>query len=161
MMVQLFTNRHIHNLFSQNSGYSMNLISRFKKSVKNGFRAIWIKLWDYADPELKRMCVMASLYSVIVQCKTNECEKISHLNSNMKLVRDEAALRLPIHYGPYVWKGVIAIDKIDKADLTTDQFFMRLIRKTPCWMKYADDATFLKDLKTLFKLSLHEKCIPN
>jgi hypothetical protein len=90
---------------------------------------------------------MASLHAVLMHCRDNEGNKISQLNGELNLVRDEAALRLPTLFGPYVWTGLIPIEKVD---LQSDRYFKRIARMTPCWLWYTDEASFIADLKALY-----------
>lgn len=97
---------------------------------------------------------MASLHAALLECTDDEQKKIDRLNSKMQLVRDVNALRLPTLFGPRMWKGILPIDKID---LTNDAYLMRIVRKTPCWLLYTDEETFIQELKQLFYFCAWEK----
>ena len=132
----------------------MSLISRFLRLKENPFKVFWVWIWNHLDNGFKRMCVMASLHAALVQCRDHECERISSLNSVMRLVKDESALRLPTLFGPYVWKGILPIEKVD---LESDKYFERIARKTPCWLLYTDKETFVSELKQLVHYCMKER----
>lgn len=125
----------------------MSLISRFLRPISNPFSALWLYVWKHLDCGFKRMCVIASLHAALVQCRDNEEERIAALNSSMCLVRDSNALKLPTLFGPYVWKGVLPIEKVD---FGSDKYVERIARMTPCWLLYTDRQSFIQELKQLF-----------
>ncbi|AEH03600.1 hypothetical protein AVT69_gp175 [Pseudomonas phage PhiPA3] len=132
----------------------MSITNRIMRPVRKVAEGLWLFFWNRVDDDLKRLCVMASLHAALVQCRDHECSRIARLNSTMRLVRDESALRLPTLFGPYLWKGILPIDK---NDLTSEKFYKRIARKTPCWLLYTDECVFIEDLKQLMQFCMRER----
>lgn len=122
--------------------------------VAQPFRSLWIKVWNLFDDDFKRMCVMASLHAVLLKCNDTECLKLLKLNAKMHLVRNIDDIRFPTFLAPYLWKGILPIEKIN---LKSDRYFERVFRMTPCWLLYTDKAKYINEIKQLFLYCAWEK----
>lgn len=116
----------------------------FKKIVKGLSGTIWTKIWAYADTDLKRLFLYASLHSALTKCGPHQTEEIKSLNESLNLVKDHSALKLPMLYARRIWGNLTPLDKID---ITSDRFIQRVIKKTPCWLRYTEDQEFREDLQ--------------
>lgn len=109
---------------------------------------IWLALWERVPDRSKRMCVLASLYARIMGITEDDTEQLANLGRGLELSRDPKALRLPALMAPYLWRGVRRGQPVETE--RQDVVVSRLLRKTPCWLRYADDTTMRDDLHTLF-----------
>lgn len=89
---------------------------------------------------------MSSLHAQLTACCESDQEKLERLNSDLKLVGDVSAMRLPTLFGPMIWKG---IKPLAKMDVINDRYFERLVRHTPCWLLYTDHQSFIQELKEM------------
>ncbi len=126
----------------------MSLKYKFTDLILNPIYKIWAWIWGRLDCEFKRMCVMASLHAVLLKCDGSDPEKIKQMNDSLKLVRDVNALKLPTLFGPMLWKKVLPINKMD---VSSDKCIQRIIRMTPCWLRYTDETEFREDLRELLQ----------
>ena len=128
----------------------MGFLNRFKLGIQMLSNQLWMWIWSRLDNEFKRMCLLASLHAVISNCKEPNPSEIAELNSKMRLVKDENALRFPMLMGSLIWKD---IKNVDKFDLKSQRYVERIARKAPCWLKYTDDSSFKTDLQQLLSYS--------
>lgn len=124
----------------------MSLKYKFTDLILKPLNNIWIWIWSLLDCKFKRMCVLASLHAVLLDCDDSESDRIRELNDKFKLVHDVNALRLPTLIGPVLWRKILPIEQIDTS---TDRYIQRLMRMTPCWLRYDDDQSFKQDLTAL------------
>lgn len=120
--------------------------NKFIDFVVKPLKRLWAWTWSLMDCNFKRMCILTSLHAVLLKCNDSESDKIKDLNDKFKLARDVNALRLPTLFGPVLWKKVLPIERID---VTTERYIQRLMRMTPCWLKYGDEEKFKQDLREL------------
>lgn len=124
----------------------MNPLTYIKLKVMEYTRKAWFKLWDRIDNRFKRMCVLASLHAVLMDCNEPGCNTVNNLNESLDLVKDAEAMRFPMLFAPLIWKGVLPISHYEAS---SDKLVTRLMRKTPCWLKYTDDESFTNEIKQL------------
>lgn len=92
------------------------------------------------------MCVLASLYATLTEC-SDDTKRLDRLNQELKLSRDTNALKFPAVIGQWLWKNILPIHRVDLQH--EDRYISRLVKKTPCWLCYADTETRHADIRRL------------
>lgn len=126
----------------------MSLKYKFTDLILIPMGKLWAWIWSHLDYKFKRMCIMASLHAVLLKLDDKDSEKIKQMNDSLKLVRDVNALRLPTLFGPVVWTRILHINKID---IDSEKSINRIVRMTPCWLRYTTEAEFRDDIKALLE----------
>jgi len=130
-----------------------------KPSLVRGFYNIFVHLWFYiwsnASDRCKRMFVLSSLYARLMRCDEDSLEELKELNKNLDLSRDTKVLRTPTLFSSWVWGNLLPLDSINLEHI--DRYAMRLVKKTPCWLWYADPETRRKDIQELIAYCLQRK----
>lgn len=101
------------------------------------------------------MFVLASLYARLMRVDEDNLEELKELNENLDLSKDPKALRAPTLFSQWVWGNTLPIERIDLDH--ADRYIMRLVKKTPCWLWYADQDTRKKDLQNLIIYCVYRK----
>lgn len=130
-----------------------NLKNKFLQAIKKPFGLVWEWIWSKLDNQFKKMCLISSIHSSIKCCSESDCDSLDILNRQMNLVEDVNAMRLPVLLGPYLWRNVIRLDKLD---LEQDKAVERILRKLPCWIKYSDNDAMRSDIESLFDFYRNE-----
>lgn len=112
------------------------------------FKMLWGYIWSKTDVPFKKMCLLASLHASIRECDERNIKELKALNNSLKLVKDVNAMRLPILLGPLLWSNNIQAKKLDT---NQEKTIVKILRKLPCWIKYSDDDTISRDIKSLFE----------
>lgn len=125
----------------------MRLLNSLTLKLKAPFRSLWFVLWNHATDRFKRMCLLTSLHAKLVSCDENDLQRLEAVNTQLNLDRDTRALKFPTLLGPVLWKQVLHIEKIDIA--RSEVLISRIIKRSPCWLLYADDQVIRQDIRAL------------
>lgn len=120
---------------------------KIKNLLYMPFKMLWGYIWSKTDMSFKKMCLLASLHASIRECDERNIKELKELNNSLNLVKDVNAMRLPILLGPVFWSKNIQAKKLD---INQEKTIIKILRKLPCWIKYSDDDTISKDIKSLF-----------
>ncbi len=134
----------------------MRFLQQYFKSVHNPLVWIWFSIWARVPDQSKRMFVLASLYVRLMNCNEDDTERLDDVNRTLGLSRDTRVLRTPAIFAPVIWKQVLPIDKIDPDQ--GERYISRLIKRTPCWLWYADLETRTEDLRQLMHFCRTHPC---
>lgn len=124
--------------------------SFFKSLMKQYSTPIWMLMWRHVPEQSRRMCYLTSLYAYLTGCNEDEMERLNTINKALHLSRDVNALRFPAMIAPFIWK--IKTNRMDLTEGRVEQQIGRLMRLTPCWLRYGDDQLMHDDLQNLLKL---------
>ena len=105
---------------------------------------------QHLSAKSKRLCYISSLYASLTGCKENEVTRLTEVNQALHLSRDVNALRFPTLIAPMIWR--VKTERITMLTGKPEQQVGRLLRLTPCWLRYADEDTMRKDLKDLLNI---------
>lgn len=128
----------------------MRFIHNYYLPSNNPFMFLWFVLWYRLPNRCKRMCVLASLYARLIECRPEDQESLEQVNHAMGLSRDTDALKFPAAISHWVWKNILPIRQIDLNN--EEHYVARLVKKTPCWLWYADADTRHRDIQQLIAL---------
>lgn len=121
---------------------------KIKAILLSPFQKLWAGIWAKADPEFKKICLMAVLHAKWKNCGEDDICELERFNSQFNLCPKVSILRFPTLFGRSIWKAV-ANDISD--ELPSDRFFRRIALLTPCWLKYTEDTkAYIEDLKQLY-----------
>lgn len=120
------------------------------------FTQLWFYLWSNMTDQCKRMCVLASLYAKLSYCNEDDIKGLKDLNYSFELSRDPYALRFPILIAPWIWRNVLPVERIDEKQYAS--YAARLVKKTPCWLWYADAETRRRDIQRLLAYCVNNHC---
>lgn len=125
----------------------MRLNNSLTLKLKAPFRSLWFVMWNHATDRFKRMCLLTSLHAQLVTCDEKDHHRLEAVNLRLDLDRNTSALKFPTLIGPLLWKQVLPIEKIDME--RSEVFITRVIKRSPCWLLYADDRTIREDIRNL------------
>jgi hypothetical protein len=125
----------------------MSFISNLSRQPGHAVSKLWLFLWELTTNRFKRMCLLASLHAQLVRCNEKDHDQLEDVNNELDLDRNPRALMFPTLFAPVIWRSVLPIDKIDMD--RSDVYIARLIKKTPCWLLYADLQTVHNDIHSL------------
>jgi len=128
----------------------MRFIHNYHLVSKNPLMFLWFMLWYRTPDQSKRMCVLASLYARLMECQPDDRECLERVNQEMGLSRDTNALKFPAAISRWIWKNILPIKRIDLEH--EEHYVARLVKKTPCWLWYADAETRYQDIQRLVEL---------
>lgn len=116
----------------------------------NPFMFLWFLLWYRTPDQSKRMCVLASLYAQLMECAPTDRECLEFVNHQMGLSRDTNALKFPVAISRWIWRNTLPLRQIQLNN--EDRYIARLVKKTPCWLWYADAETRHADIRRLIEI---------
>ena len=125
------------------------------RGVYNVILHVWFYLWSNASDRCKRMIVLSSLYARLMRCDEDDLEELKELNENLDLSRDTKVLRTPTLFSTWVWGNTLPLERVNLDRV--DSYIMRLVKKTPCWLWYADQETRRRDIKKLIIYCIQRK----
>jgi hypothetical protein len=128
------------------------------RGLYNIFLHLWFYFWSNASDRCKRMFVLSSLYARLMQCSEDDLDELKALNENLDLTRDTRALRTPALFSTWVWGRTLPLDRVDMERV--DSYVTRLVKKTPCWLWYADQETRRRDIQDLILYCVYRKTQP-
>lgn len=114
------------------------------------FYITWLLLWERFPNRSKRLLVLGSLYGRLTRCSEDDLPQLHAVNLRLNLTQDVHALRFPTLISPWLWRSVHPVERLDQ-DLT-EGYVERLLKRTPCWLYYADNETRRNDLRRLLQL---------
>lgn len=118
-------------------------------------RGLWLFLWNRTQDRFKRMCLLASLHAQLTKCHVDDVAELKNINEEMDLMRDVRALRCPTLFAPMIWKTVLPIERIDLS--RSDAYVERILKKSPCWLLYADHETRREDVRQLLAYCQYQR----
>lgn len=129
----------------------MMFIHTYHMNTINPFMVIWFMLWYRAPNKGKRLFVLASLYARLSGMDdTVDSKDLSRVNSEFKLTANQRALKFPALASRWVWKRIFPLDKVMFHSLENEEHYInRLVKKTPCWLWYADCDERRDDIRRL------------
>ena len=126
------------------------MVSRYwRRRIRRVFGPMWNALWERISDRSKRMCFLTTLYAKYSSCSEDDKDALKIINEELGLSRDTAALRFPTLMAPLIWKRYrirLCVEDVDR-----DRHITRLIKRTPCWLLYADEDTMRNDLHRLIE----------
>jgi len=128
----------------------MHSLNGFPPQPAKPFIRIWNRFWRLVPEHSKRLCVLASLYVQLTQCSDDDVQQLDKVNTTMGLSRDTRSLRLPAVLARLIWRDTLTIDKVDLRN--EEHYINRLVRRTPCWLWYADAETRRHDIRKLLSI---------
>lgn len=131
-------------------------INSFVRALTLPLLNLWIFFWLRVPDRCKRLLVLTSLYVRLKDCTEDDLRELNVVNRELALSRDPHALRFPALLAPWLWKHVLPLWKIDQEH--HDQYITKLLRKTPCWLWYADPDTRRDDLQRLVQVCMGSSC---
>lgn len=129
----------------------MRFLHQYHFITRNPFMFLWFLLWYRTPDQSKRMCVLASLYAKLMECDPSDRECLEFINRQMGLSRDTNALKFPAAISRWIWRNILPIRRI-RLDTNKEHYIARLVKKTPCWLWYADTETRHEDIRQLVEL---------
>lgn len=129
--------------------------NELKEGLKTPFNVLWTSLWSVMPDRSKRMCLLTSLYVCMTGYTEDDTDKLDEMNRELTLSRDTNALRFPALVSPLIWRSTF-LKKPPVTDSERSELFItRLIKKTPCWLKYGDEQTMRDDMRKLLMAYQH------
>lgn len=125
----------------------MFLIHTYHMHLTNPLMMLWFLLWYRAPDSSKRMFVLASLYGQLMRTDGFSRPLASAVNRKMHLTCSAKALQFPMAISSWLWTNVLPLQKVHITDM--DHYVSRLVKRTPCWLWYADAKTRHDDIRTL------------
>lgn len=125
-------------------------LSSLKQSLLKPLVSLWVFVWNKMPDRCKRLCFLTSLYARLIGCSEDDTAKLDEMNRSLGLTRDVNALRFPALVAPLIWRSVTVNPKIDIE--RSERYIGTLLKKAPCWLWYADEATIRNDLRQLFEI---------
>ncbi len=117
---------------------------------------IWIALWNRTPVDFRRMSLLSSLYARFAECHEDDKERLTQVNEELKLTRHVGHMQFSVFVAPVVWRNILPISRIDGERL--DVYITRVIKNTPCWLKYGEDEVLREDIGHLMRYCLNEQC---
>lgn len=120
------------------------------------FERLWIALWNRTPTDFRRMSLLSSLYARFAECHEDDKERLTQVNAEFKLTRDVRSMQFSVFVAPFIWSHVLPIHRIDGERL--DVYISRVIKNTPCWLKYGEDEVLREDISHLMRYCISEQC---
>lgn len=117
---------------------------------------LWMALWSKTPSDFRRMSLLSSLYARFASCHEDEQARLTQVNEAFHLTRNVQSMRFSVLIAPYIWSHVLPVSRIDGERL--DVYITRILRNTPCWLKYGDDDLIREDIDHLMRYCLNEQC---
>lgn len=111
---------------------------------------LWFIIWYRIPDQSKRLCVLASLYAQLTESTEDDVDRLAFINEELGLSRDTRSLRFPALIAPYIWRNAKCLKNINLDN--PERYVQRLLRRTPCWLWYADKETRQHDIQRLLQL---------
>lgn len=125
----------------------MFLIHTYHMHLTNPLTMLWFLLWYKAPDSSKRMFVLASLYGQLTRTDGFDKLLVRAVNRRMQLACRPQALQFPMAISRWLWGNVLPIQRTSLDDI--DHYVSRLVKRTPCWLWYADAQTRHDDIREL------------
>lgn len=125
----------------------MFLIHTYHMHLTNPLTMLWFLLWHRAPDSSKRMFVLASLYGQLMHTDGFDKALVKAVNRRMRLSCKSQALQFPMAVSTRLWGNVLPIQNTCLEDI--DHYVARLVKRTPCWLWYADAKTRHDDIREL------------
>jgi len=129
----------------------MRFLHHYQLPFNNPFMFLWFLLWYRTPDQSKRLCVLASLYARLMECDYHDEECLDRVNRQLQLSRDTCALKFPAAISRWIWRNILPLRKIRLGE-NEEHYIARLVKKTPCWLWYADQQTRHEDIRQLVEL---------
>lgn len=128
----------------------MLYICAFHLRVANPFVMLWIMIWYRLPEKGKRLFVLVSLYSRLSGKCTFDQRELREINSRFSLTKNPRALNFPALAAGKVWTSILPLEQVTfHNDRNREHYVNRLVKKTPCWLWYADSETRRRDINAL------------
>ncbi|MNC13995.1 hypothetical protein D3C87_1680110 [compost metagenome] len=116
----------------------------------------WIALWNRTPSDFRRMSLLSSLYARFAECHEDDKDRLNQVNQAFNLTRDVRCMQFSVFIAPYVWSHILPIHRIDGERL--DVYIGRVLKNTPCWLKYGEDEVLREDINHLMRYCIDEQC---
>jgi hypothetical protein len=116
----------------------------------------WIALWNRTPIDFRRMSLLSSLYARFAECNEDDKDRLTQVNEAFGLTRHVGHLQFSVFVAPYVWSHILPIHRIDGERF--EYYVARVLKHTPCWLKYDDDEVLKKDISHLMLYCVNEQC---
>jgi len=116
----------------------------------------WIALWNRTPTDFRRMSLLSSLYARFAQCDEDDKTRLTQVNEVFGLTRHVGHMQFSVLVAPYLWKHVLPITRIDGERF--EYYVTRVLKNTPCWLKYAEDDVLQNDISRLMFYCANEQC---
>ena len=110
---------------------------------------IWNMSWKVVNEESKRVCALASLYSLLENVESDNDQALSILNRHMHLTQDLDVLRLPVIVRNFIWRNTSA-DEIRSLS-STEKKIAYLLNVIPSWLEYSTTTSMQHDLRRVLE----------
>lgn len=128
----------------------MLYICAFHLRVANPLVMLWIMIWYRLPEKGKRLFVLVSLYSRLSGKNYPNHRELSEVNLRFSLTQNPRALSFPALAAGKVWTSILPLKQVTfHDDRNREHYINRLVKKTPCWLWYADSETRRKDIHAL------------
>jgi|TARA_B100002019_G_scaffold293512_1_gene321785 hypothetical protein len=119
---------------------------------RNPLILLWMLLWYRVPDKGKRIFVITSLYVRLLGLEEPTDRQLEEINKAFSLTKKTKALRFPALAACWVWRKLLPISKTAfHSDENVDHYINRLMKRTPCWLWYADYEQRRKDIKELIE----------
>jgi hypothetical protein len=110
----------------------------------------------------RRLVLWSTLYNSMCGGKMFTPEQTERLNAALSLCKDSNALTLPAILGKFIWPDLDGCTLAARQAILGEQpatvAGKEFVHSIPTWLRYASDATVLKDFESL--LATHRRVIP-
>lgn len=130
----------------------MLLLYTYQLGYRNPLALVWFLLWRRTPDWTRRMCVLCSLYIRLADENPNDpltFERVKAFNQHFGLVSENNlnALRFPMLASRWIWRNLLPLRAMDLSN--EEHLITRLIKRTPCWLWYANLETRRNDINAL------------
>jgi hypothetical protein len=125
----------------------MFLIHTYRLHLTNPLLLLWILFWEKIPDRSKRMFVLASLYGQLTRSDGCDTRMVDAVNRRMDLSCSGRALQFPIATSAWIWDNILPLTKTNLDN--KEHYIARLVKRTPCWLLYADAETRHNDISNL------------
>lgn len=113
---------------------------------RNPLVLLWFMLWLKLPEWTRRMCLLCSLYGRLSGCQVDDVERLRAFNRHFNLISEGNfnALRFPLTLSGAIWRNLTPVGRLNERN--TERYIARLIKRTPCWLYYAEHETQRQDI---------------
>lgn len=128
----------------------MLFMHSYHLNTHNPLIALWFILWYRAPDRGKRLFVLMSLYVRLSGVSERDLPQLRAVNHVMGLTCNERALMFPALIGNWVWRKLLPMSQTKfHGEANREYYITRLVKRTPCWLWYADSEVRRNDIREL------------
>lgn len=130
----------------------MLFMHSYHLDTHNPLIALWFLIWYRAPDRGKRLFVLISLYVRLSGVSERDLPQLRRFNQDMGLTKNETALLFPATMAHWMWKKLLPMKQTQfYSDENREYYIERLVRRTPCWLWYADTNARRNDIRALLQ----------